>query len=59
MNLCCSCRQPCGRQEVCLTCAVMLWPHRVVNEGAKRLKHTVLPVPEPPKEVPRHLIPLA
>jgi hypothetical protein len=38
--------------EICPTCAPMLWPHRVVNHGAKKLARTIMPVPAPLAVVP-------
>lgn len=45
---CCVCRQFSGRMEICYECAVMVWPHRLVNNGAKVLATKLLPVPDTP-----------
>jgi hypothetical protein len=45
MMNCCVCREHSGRMEICYECALMVWPHRVVNHGAKQLARTLMPVP--------------
>jgi hypothetical protein len=46
MGNCRICGHFSGRMEVCFECAMMLWPHRVVNPGAKELSRRLLPVPD-------------
>lgn len=48
MMSCCVCGEWSGRREICIECAYGLWPHQVVNEGAKQLARAVLPVPDFP-----------
>ena len=48
MMFCCVCGEKSFRREVCQECAEILWPHRIVNAGARQLARTLLPVPEPP-----------
>jgi hypothetical protein len=45
MRNCVVCQRRSGRMEICYECAVLLWPHRVVNVGAKRLSKRLMPVP--------------
>ena len=48
MMSCCVCGEFSGRRELCVECLYMVYPHQVVNEGAKRLAHTVMAVPDMP-----------
>ena len=46
---CYVCEQFSGRREICYDCAVILWPHRKVNDGAKALHRKLMAVqPIPP-----------
>jgi hypothetical protein len=47
MMNCCVCQSNSGRREICYTCAVSLWPHRIVNPGAKKLARTIMAAPDP------------
>jgi hypothetical protein len=48
MRNCVICQSFSGRMEICYECALMLWPHREVNPGAKQLSTRLMPVPDLP-----------
>ena len=50
---CAICGSFAGRQSVCVDCAVMIWPNRRVNPGAKVLATKLMPVPDPVLAGPR------
>lgn len=52
MMECCACGHHSGRMEICPTCARMVWPHKVINPGAKQLKRALLPVNNAPVPAP-------
>jgi hypothetical protein len=49
MRNCVICQQFSGRMEICYDCAMMLWPHREINPGAKQLSNRLMAVPSLPE----------
>lgn len=52
MMSCCICGEFSGRMEICQQCALMLWPHEIINGGAKELADKLMAVPPPPPASP-------
>lgn len=56
MMSCCVCGGFSGRMEICPICAAGLWPHEIINDGAKALATRLMPVPDLPMNHAVHVL---